>query len=394
MRRFVPRFMPWLIGLMLLALGWWAYPLVGSLIRYGSLPRNLNQPMTILVMGVAPEYKYYHQRKAEDFRGLSDVNLLVRLDPIQNRVSILSVPRDIWVEIPEYGERLINHANKFGGPELAKQVFAQFAGVPIDAYIAVSVESIRQGVDALGGIDVCVEKSMQYRDTAAKLEIDLSPGCQKLNGVQAEGYLRFRHDALGDIGRVQRQQAFFQAVKQQVLSPAGLVNLPRTLAAVEASTRTDLSREQIASILGFATKQPRLVSLLTPGQFGRGWEVNKPELVKLVEQYFSQEPSPASQAALADLSGRSAVVLYAAAEEAAAVQMRINLRKLGLRVLLREIESAPPTSEVISSQSETLAQVLADTLGLPSRVSGEAALYADLAVRLGPGYQPVSAADK
>jgi LCP family protein required for cell wall assembly len=373
---------PLLVLFLLIGAAWWAYPLLQPLLRYGSLPRNLDRPLTILVLGVAPEYKYYHQRAPEDFRGLSDVNLLVRFDPATKHINVLSIPRDVYVQIPGYGWYIINHANKFGGPDLAKQVVSGWTGVEIDGYVAVSVEAIRKGVDALGGITVCVEKSMQYKDTAARLDIDLKPGCQHLNGMQAEGYLRFRHDALGDIGRIQRQQTFLNALRQQILTPAGLLRLPQAIASVEQNIRTDLTREQIASLMGFAAQRPQLVSLLTPGQFGQGWEVNRAELGQLVQRYFSDTP-PTPQATPQDLRGQQAVVLYAAPQEAAAIEMRRKLRELGLRVLLREVESAPPNSEVISNGAAELAKVLGEAIGMPYRVSGEAVLYADLTVRIG-----------
>jgi LCP family protein required for cell wall assembly len=381
MRRIVPLF----VLVLLVGAAWWAYPLLQPLLRYGSLPRNLDRPLTVLVLGVAPEYKYYHQRAPEDFRGLSDVNLLVRFDPATKHISVLSIPRDVFVRIPGYGWHLINQANKFGGPDLARQVVSNLTGVEIDGYVAVSVEAIRNGVDALGGITVCVEKPMQYKDTAAKLDINLQPGCQHLGGTQAEGYLRFRHDALGDIGRIQRQQTFFNALQQQILTPVGLWRIPQAIASVEQNIRTDLTRDQIASLLGFAAQQPQLVSLLTPGQFGQGWEVNRAELNKLVQRFFGDAPTVA-QATHGDLRGQQAVVLYAAPQEAAAIEMRRKLRELGLRVLLREMESAPPRSEVISNGAAELAQVLGEAIGMPSRVSGESVLYADLTVRIGADF--------
>jgi LCP family protein required for cell wall assembly len=313
------------------------------------------------------------------------VNLLVRFDPATKHISVLSIPRDVFVRIPGYGWHLINQANKFGGPDLARQVVSNLTGVEIDGYVAVSVEAIRNGVDALGGITVCVEKPMQYKDTAAKLDINLQPGCQHLGGTQAEGYLRFRHDALGDIGRIQRQQTFFNALQQQILTPVGLWRIPQAIASVEQNIRTDLTRDQIASLLGFAAQQPQLVSLLTPGQFGQGWEVNRAELNKLVQRFFGDAPTVA-QATHGDLRGQQAVVLYAAPQEAAAIEMRRKLRELGLRVLLREMESAPPRSEVISNGAAELAQVLGEAIGMPSRVSGESVLYADLTVRIGTDF--------
>jgi len=380
------RVVPWLLLLILVGLAWWAYPLFRPLFKYGSLPRNLDKPLTILVLGVAPEYKYYRQRAAENFRGLSDVNLLVRLDPVTKRVNVLSIPRDVYVRIPGYGWYIINHANKYGGPDLAKQVFTEFTGVKIDGYIAVSVEAIRNGVDALGGINVCVEKPMQYTDIAAKLNINLQAGCQRLDGPAAEGYLRFRYDALGDIGRIQRQQTFFKALKDQILTPAGLVRLPKAIATVEQNIRTDLSRDQIASILGFLGQQPELVSLLTPGRFGQGWEVDRAALDKLIARYFS-DTATAAQVSEKNLEGLLAVVAYAIPQEQAAIEMRKKLQALKMRVLLRELESAPPQSEVLTNGELELAKVLGQAIKLPARVSGETILYSDLTVRLGAEYQ-------
>lgn len=373
-----------LIILLLAGIGWWAYPLLQPLIKYGSLPRNLNKPLTVLVLGVAPEYKYYHQRAREELKGLSDANLLVRFDPLTKRVVVLSVPRDTYVPIPGYGTYIINQANKFGGPQLAKTVFTNLTGVPIDAYVALSVEAIRTGVEALGGINVCVEKPMRYTDTAAKLDINLSPGCQRLNGAQAEQYLRFRHDALGDIGRIQRQQTFFQALKSQVLTPSGLLRLPQAISAVEQNIRTDLTRDQISALLGFAARQPQMVSLLTPGEFGQGWEVDRPALQSLVARYFANS-APSSQKV--SLEGKTATVVYATLQEAGAVAIRKKLRGLGMRVVLREAESAPAQSEVISNGAAELAQAAAEAVSLPWRISGESVLYSDVTVRLAGDYQ-------
>ena len=379
------RFFALLSLVVLVAIVVWLFPLLRSVWRFGTLPKSLDKPFTVLVLGVAPEYKYYHQKALENFRGLSDVNLLVRFDPGRNRVVVLSIPRDVRVNIPGYGWYLINQANHFGGPELAKDVVSRFTGVPIDAYVAVSTEAIRKGIDELGGVEVCVERAMKYRDDAAKLDIDLKPGCQRLNGAQAEGFLRFRKDALGDIGRIQRQQAFFQALKQQALTPAGVWRLPRVFSAVEKNIRTDLSRQQIASLMGFAARRPELVSLLTPGEFGAGWVVDKAGLEALVNQYF--RPGVGASRTAADLRGSLAVVIYAAPEEKEAQAMRERLKKLGLQVLLREVESAPAETEVITNTEAGLAETLGKALKLPWRVSGETALGFDLSVRLASGFR-------
>lgn len=360
---------------------YWAFPLVGPLFRYGLPdPRGLDRPLTLLVYGVSPEYSGYHQRAPERFRGLADTILLVRLDPGANRVVVLSIPRDVGVDLPGYGWHKINAANPLGGPELLKRAVAQVVGVEAERYVAVSLEALYAFVDALGGVRVCVEKPLQYQDKAAGLSIDLKPGCQVLGGKEAEGFLRFRHDALGDIGRIQRQQAFFQALKEKALSLAGLLHLPRALAQAEAHVRTDLSREEVGRVLGFALRRPELVSLLLPGHFGNGWVVDRGALAELRARYFEGQALPGE----ASLRGRTVALVYGPSSRERAHEVAERLRALGLRVWERPLLVDPPRTEVLENGPGLLARALGEALGVPHRVSGEALLGADLTLRLGP----------
>ncbi|MER3490291.1 MAG: LytR family transcriptional regulator [Meiothermus sp.] len=379
MRRFA-----WVLLLVaLVALGYWAFPILQAFFRYGGLPRTLSQPLNVLVQGVSPEYSGYHTRAPENFRGHADTLLLVRFDPAAQRVAVLSIPRDTYTQIPGYGYRRINEANVLGGPELAKRVVSSLVGVPVEAYVSISTEALRQAVDAVGGVMVCVERPLRYRDTAAGLEVDLKPGCQRLDGKNAEAYLRFRKDALGDIGRIQRQQAFFQALHDQVLSPAGVARLPQVVGAVEANLRTDLSRAQIGQLLGFVMQRPELVSLLLPGGFGGGWEVDQAGLEALVNRYFKGGGGKQA-ASVQDLRGRVVSVIYVPEGWEEAKGVRDTLHRLGMRVILREVDATPERSEVLSNGEAALAQALAGQLGIPWRISGETTLGADLTVRLNP----------
>lgn len=364
-----------------LALGYWAYPLLGPLVRHGALPApgGLKEPLTLLVYGSSPEYVGYHRRAPERFRGLADTILLVRLDPKANRVVVLSVPRDVWVNLPGYGWHKVNAASPLGGPQLMKEAVARVVGVEAERYVVVSLEALRALVDALGGVRVCVERPMRYWDRAAGLDIDLEPGCQVLSGEAAEGYLRFRKDALGDIGRIQRQQAFFHALKEQALSPAGLFRLPRAVAAVEPYVQTDLTRKEKGALLAFALRRPGLVSLLLPGRFGGGWEVDQEALRALVARYFSEEALKAE----VSLEGRLVALVHGPGQEALAAKARERLSTLGLRVVLHPVDVVPPRTEVLENGPGLLAEALGKALGVRYRVSGEAVLGADLTLRLG-----------
>ena len=221
---------------------------------------------------------------------------------------------------------------------------------------------------------------MRYRDTAAGLEIDLKPGCQVLSGKEAEGYLRFRQDALGDIGRIQRQQAFFHALKEQALSPAGLLRLPRAVAVVEPYVRTDLTREEKGALLGFALRRPELVSLLLPGRFaGGGWAVDQKALKTLVARYFLGE----SAGEAVSLKGLRMALVYGPGQEALAQKAEERLAALGLKVLRHPIALPPGRTEVLENGPGLVAKALGEALGVPHRISGEAVLGADLTLRLG-----------
>lgn len=375
----------WIGGLLVLvllgALGYWAYPLLGPLLRYGALPKALSQPLTLLVQGVSPEYSGHHTRRPEDFRGHADTLVLLHLDPARKQVVALSIPRDTYTAIPGYGVRKINEANYRQGPQLSMQTVANLVQVPINAYISISTNALREGIDAIGGVEVCIDKPLQYRDTAAKLNIDLQPGCQRLNGEQAEGYLRFRKDALGDIGRIQRQQSFFQSLRDQLTTPAGLAQLPRLVAALEANTQTNLSRDMVAQMLGFALSRPALVGLLLPGGFGGGWQVDEPELRRVVNLYFKGgSPDAVGKEAL---RGKLLSIVYTPDQFDQASQMRSAVRALGMRVMMREADAVPPRTEVLSNGTPELAQALANELNLPWRTSGEVTLGADLMLRIG-----------
>ena len=379
------RVFPVLLLALLLALGLWAYPLLGPLVRHGAWPAfgGLKEPLTLLVYGSSPEYAGHHKRAPERFRGLADTILLVRLDPRENRVVVLSVPRDVWVNLPGYGWRKVNAASPLGGPELMKEAVARVVGVRPERYVVVSLEALKALVDALGGVRVCVEKPMRYRDTAAGLEIDLKPGCQVLSGKEAEGYLRFRQDALGDIGRIQRQQAFFHALKEQALSPAGLLRLPRAVAAVEPYVRTDLTREEKGALLGFALKRPELVSLLLPGGFGNGeWVVDQKALKALVARYFLGE----SAGEAVNLKGLRVALVYAPGQEELAERAERRLAALGVRTLRHPVALPPSRTEVLENGPGLLAEALGKALGVPHRISGEAVLGADLTLRLGEDF--------
>lgn len=222
--------------------------------------------LNILVMGV--DYSYdNHNRVSRN--GRSDTLALVQFDPFKNGINIISIPRDSYVDIPGYGKDKINSAFAKGHQELARKTVSSLLGIDIDGYMIINLQGLIDLVDRLGGLKIYVEKDMSYKDSWGHLNIDLKKGLQKLNGDQAQGFIRFRHDALGDITRVQRQQSFLKVLFRKMASPAGLVRLPWVIPALHSAVETDIPVSELAKIANFARMLPpeKITTCTLPGNF-------------------------------------------------------------------------------------------------------------------------------
>lgn len=197
----------------------------------GPLKKNMN----ILLLGI-------DQRKNEPAR--SDAVIAAFVDPDSPRVKLLSIPRDTYVVIPGRGGDKIAHANAYGGPELAMETAERLLGVPVRKYVEVNFEGFERVIDILGGVEIDVEKRMYYPEEG----INLRPGRQRLYGHDALAYVRYRSDALGDIGRVQRQQKFLAALLDQAVRAGTLLKLPELIPELAANVRTNLTPKEMLSL--------------------------------------------------------------------------------------------------------------------------------------------------
>ena len=169
-------------------------------------------------MGVDP--------RTED-TGRSDTLLIVSLDTEAKKASVFSVPRDTRVEMEQGAYEKINHAYAYGGHEYTQKLLEKLLATSLDGYVLVDIHAFERMIDAVGGVDIDVEKRMYYEDPWDEdggLVIDLQPGEQHLDGRHAMQYVRFR-DEEGDIGRVARQQKFMQALLDRVASPQVIPHL-------------------------------------------------------------------------------------------------------------------------------------------------------------------------
>ncbi len=184
--------------------------------------------------------------------GRSDTLMVATLDPKKKKAALLSIPRDTRVKIRGYGFDKINAAYAYGGHELTQDTVEDLIGVHMEHHILINIKSFKKIIDAIGGVDINVEKRMYYEDVwddDGGLLIDLQPGMQHMDGDTAITYVRYR-DEEGDIGRIRRQQKFMQAVMDKVTSPAIIPRIPSIIKEVVGSVQTDLSVKQL---IEFAT---------------------------------------------------------------------------------------------------------------------------------------------
>lgn len=263
--------------------------LVPRLLRIGVIRR----PTNILVLGTDLNYEAETGKRLTD-EGRTDTILLLRVDPARYQLKLLSIPRDSFVEIPGYGPQKINAANVYGGAELAKKTVAKIIGKNVDYYLKVNPQILVRLIDLLGGVNIFVDEDMYYNDNAAKLKINLKKGWHKLSGKEAEGYLRFRHDFAGDIGRIERQQKFLEVIFRSFATPSNLLKAPLALEVAAEHIQTDLPLSKIIRLANFARMlSPNDVRTFTasgePGTSeyaGSIWLLNRADLEKVVKDYF------------------------------------------------------------------------------------------------------------
>lgn len=214
----------------------------------------------IVVLGV-------DERPAEQDVGRSDTLFVVMFDKDSKNISLLSIPRDTRVRIPGHGWDKINHAYAYGGRELTQKTVEELLGIRIDNYVMVDFKGFKGLVDAIGGIDIDVEKDMYYYDDWDGFKVDLKKGPQHLDGETAIQYVRYR-DEEGDIGRIRRQQHFLMAVYDKITSADMLLHVPGLAQQLTSMIKTNLPVSDMMDIgkaLHSMVKGGGLVTATVPG---------------------------------------------------------------------------------------------------------------------------------
>jgi len=180
--------------------------------------------ITVLLIGL--DYRDY---LANDGPPRSDTMIVLTIDPLSKTAGMMSIPRDMWVNIPGFGYSRINTAYSSGegsklpggGPELARKTVEQFLGVPIQYYAQIDFGTFVEFIDLIGGIDIDNQEDLRLDPVGSgKDKIILKCcGIRHLNGEKTLAYVRFRKDKEGDVARSQRQQKVILGIRNVVLAP-------------------------------------------------------------------------------------------------------------------------------------------------------------------------------
>lgn len=264
----------------------------------------------------------------------TDTIILVNIDPRTKSVNALSIPRDSKVYLPgDNGVNKINAAHAIGGIEMTKRTIEDTLGVHIDRYIMVHDDAVKEIVNAMDGLDVYVEKPMHYNDNAGHLHINFNKGDHHLDGQQAVEYLRFRHDALGDIGRTQRQQWLLRSLLTKMKQPSTITKIPDIISVAKKYVKTDMSfyeMSQYAALTKHIDMDKIEVAMLpgAPNQKGyiSYWILDPEKTQEVVNRVIYRD----NKGAFDEATPVTASVL--ASDNAKGAQMAENLRSAGIDV--------------------------------------------------------------
>ena len=198
----------------------------------------------------------------------SDTMMLFTIDPVSKTAGMLSVPRDLWVNIPGFGYSKINtaytygEANKLpgGGPGLAIKTVEHFIGVPIQYYAQVDFKAFEEAIDAMDGLYLCPGERITIDPIGPKPPVKMGPECRRYWGYEVLGYARNRKTAGGDIDRATRQQKVVLALVDQIFSPGNFPEMASkagdVYAEVQSGLRTNLSFEDALKLGALLSQIP------------------------------------------------------------------------------------------------------------------------------------------
>lgn len=177
-------------------------------------------------------------------KGRSDTMMVATVNADDNKTTIVSIPRDTYTEIVGYGTSdKINHAYAFGGAAMSMDTVEKMLNIPIDHYVSINMEGLKELVDAVGGISV--SNTLEFAQDGYTFNV----GKVDLDGDQALSYSRMRYeDPNGDYGRQERQRKIVDAIVRKMLSFSGVSQYQGVLDTLSEHVKTDLSFDDLKTI--------------------------------------------------------------------------------------------------------------------------------------------------
>jgi polyisoprenyl-teichoic acid--peptidoglycan teichoic acid transferase len=310
----------------------------------------------------------------------TDTLIATSFDPAGRRVYLLSVPRDTRANIPGHGTTKINAAHAWGGGPLTIRTTENFLGVRFPYYIEITERGLVRLIDAVGGVNVHIEKDLNYDDNWDGLRIHLKKGYRRLGGKAAVEFARFRHDPLGDIGRITRQQEVLNALLDELRRPRIVLRVSRILGVFQEDIQTNLSQQQLITLALFGIRLPPggLVRETLPGRFGsEDW---LPDVLRdrdvVARMFYGVDAETLARTTVEivrDSGGRDA-----------AVDAEARLTALGMRILrVRTAAGADSTTVVVHRGDPRVAEIVASLLGVAPVLDGTTRDGPDLTIQLG-----------
>jgi LCP family protein required for cell wall assembly len=282
----------------------------------GAIPWNGRDRITVVAMGLT-------QRTTEPAR--TDTLLAMDINPATHHINMLSVPRDLWVNVP--GSSLSNEkladAYAIGGAKLAAYTLERDLGIPVDYTVAMTFRGFMHLIDAMGGVDVNVPQELKDPTYPCLVgfdycPIDIKPGLQHMTGATALEFVRERHAfAQQDLARVKDQQAFSDAVKRTLVSPATWPRYGAVLRALEGNVITNVPLNDFPEMgVQFLLARQNNVNhsyiniqngMVTPDWSADGQSILRPTnstvIPNLVHQLFSDPTLVSEHASVAVMNG-------------------------------------------------------------------------------------------
>lgn len=247
---------------------------------------QLEKPLAILLMGTDSAVP----KKLSGWNGRTDFMVVVYINPTTDKVSIISVPRDTYIDIEEfenYNIHKINSVNSIGGFKLSKKYVQKLLGIKIDHVCVINIATAIEILNDIGPLKIFVPKKMSYHDYSADLHIEIEPGLRTMDGYHLINYLRYRNADKGDIGRIERQQVFFRAILKRLRDPKVIFKIPSILAKANKSFLTDMKFSQMfeLGILLRSLSPKNFQTFIIPGDFGPNgyWLSNQSKLKSMME---------------------------------------------------------------------------------------------------------------